>query len=66
MIRKRDNPVIHEMRLSDVRKLVSRLSSVHGEFPHRGWSSCECELAKILRETTNIIRKHLKLPLEKV
>lgn len=59
------DPVIVEMRLSQIRELISHLGSIHSELhQHIGWSHCECELAQILRTYTNAIRNHLKLPKE--
>jgi hypothetical protein len=58
----RPDPVILEMRLSQVRELISRLGSAHSDLhEHRGWSNCECPLADVLRELSNAILKHLGL-----
>jgi hypothetical protein len=62
--RVRLDPVILQMRLSQVRELVSRLSSIHSggdSGTHIGWANCECDLAIILRELTSAIQKHLGL-----
>jgi hypothetical protein len=57
----RPDPVILEMRLSQVRELISRLSSIHAAFVgHVGWANCDCELAQILRTFCDAITKHLE------
>lgn len=59
----RPDPVIIEMRLSQVRSLLSRLSSLHRELcgGHIGWGNCECDLATIMREFEGAIHNHLRL-----
>lgn len=59
----RPDPVVIHMRISQVRSLIERLSNVHGSppSPHIGWASCNCDLAKILRECSGAIHNHLGL-----
>lgn len=59
----RPDPVIIQMRLSQVRGWIERLSSVHSALSsyHRGWANCECDLAKVLREFSGAIHNYLKL-----
>lgn len=62
----RPDPIILEMRLSQVRELIGRLGNAHsdlGSGTHRGWANCECPLADTLRELSDAICKHLGLPL---
>lgn len=65
----RPDPIILNMRLSQVRDLIARLSNIHATLDgatHRGWAHCECEMAKILREASDKIAEHLKLlPMDK-
>lgn len=57
------DPVILEMRLSQVRALMGRLGSLHSALPgsHIGWANCECDLAAIAREFCGTIHNHLEL-----
>jgi hypothetical protein len=60
----RPDPVILQMRLSQVRALMARLSSVHSagsSSTHIGWGNCECDLAAITREFCGAIHNHLNL-----
>lgn len=71
----RPNPVILQMRLSQVRSLIERMSAAHSDlaYPlrsdapnisaarHRGWAHCDCDVAKILREFSGAIHNHLDL-----
>ncbi len=57
-----------QAKIQQLRERVSELSSVHaslGDFPrgnmlhgsHVGWSSCQCSLARLLREYSEKIEK---------
>jgi hypothetical protein len=59
------DPVILQMRLSHVRRLIEILSGMHSKFSpnHKGWAHCDCDLAQLLRGYSTAIGRHLKLDL---
>jgi hypothetical protein len=65
MRKSRPDPVILQMRLSHVRRLIIILAGMHSNrsLCHTGWAHCDCDLAQVLRGYNAAIGQHLNLEL---